>query len=121
MSERKPLTLEELREMDGKPAFGVSLITDKPGEWFICRVVEMSKVWFIACAGTSQGFGDKDTYGKTWLAYAYDPPALTVRRGSRVIFARKNLTNTRILLHIATTTKVTRATFQRFALCAAAL
>ncbi|MEI3101032.1 MAG: hypothetical protein V8T45_04225, partial [Oscillospiraceae bacterium] len=36
------------------------------------RVVEM-KTWFIACAGAAQGFGDKDTYGKTWLAYAYPP------------------------------------------------
>lgn len=76
MSERKQLTLEELRKMDGKPVFGVSLITDKPGEWFICRVVEMSKVWFIACAGANQGFGDKDTYGKTWIAYATEPPCL---------------------------------------------
>ena len=55
--------------MDGKPVWGKSLITDKPGEWFIVRVVEMSKAWFIACAGASQGFGDKDTYGITWLAY----------------------------------------------------
>lgn len=65
----EPLTLDELREMDGEPVWGKSLITDKPGEWFILRVVEMSKTWFIACAGAEQGFGDKDTYGKTWLAY----------------------------------------------------
>ena len=65
----EPLTLDELREMNGEPVWGKSLITDKPGEWFILRVVEMSKTWFIACAGAEQGFGDKDTYGKTWLAY----------------------------------------------------
>lgn len=69
----KPLTLEELRNMDGQPVWGVSLASGKPGEWFIVRVVEMSKCWFIACAGASQGFGDKDTYGKTWLAYAQKP------------------------------------------------
>ena len=68
-----PLTLEQLRNMDGKPVWGVSLINGKPGEWFIVRVVNMSQCWFIACAGASQGFGDKDTYGKTWLAYAYPP------------------------------------------------
>ena len=68
-----PLTLEELRGMDGQPVWGKSLITGKPGEWFILRVVEMSKTWFIACAGAEQGFGDKDTYGETWLAYAYPP------------------------------------------------
>lgn len=65
----EPLTLDELQGMDGEPVWGKSLITNKPGEWFIVRVVEMSKTWFIACAGAEQGFGDKDTYGKTWLAY----------------------------------------------------
>lgn len=68
-----PLTLEQLRKMDGRPAFGVSLINEKPGEWFIIRIVEISKNWFIACAGASQGFGDKDTYGESWLAYPYPP------------------------------------------------
>lgn len=72
----KPLTLDELRDMDGKPLFGVSLITGKPGEWFICRIVNMSKTWFVACAGASQGFGDKDTYGETWVAYAAEPPRI---------------------------------------------
>lgn len=67
------LTLEQVREMDREPVWGKSLITDKPGEWFILRVVEMSKTWFIACAGAEQGFGDKDTYGKTWLAYRRPP------------------------------------------------
>lgn len=69
----EPLTLEELREMDGQPVWGKSLITGKPGEWFILRVVEMSKTWFIACAGAEQGFGDKDTYGETWIAYRRPP------------------------------------------------
>lgn len=69
----EPMTLEQLREMNGEPVWGKSLITDKPGEWFILRVVEMSKTWFIACAGAEQGFGDKDTYGKTWLAYRRPP------------------------------------------------
>ena len=63
----------KLREMNGEPVWGKSLITDKPGEWFIVRVVEMSKAWFIACAGATQGFGDKDTYGTTWLAYRRPP------------------------------------------------
>ena len=69
----EPLTLDELRGMDGEPVWGKSLITEKPGEWFILRVVEMSKTWFIACAGAAQGFGDKDTYGKTWIAYRRPP------------------------------------------------
>lgn len=65
----EPLTMEDLRQMDGQPVWGKSLINNKPGEWFILRIVEMSKTWFVACAGATQGFGDKDTYGKTWLAY----------------------------------------------------
>ena len=69
----EPLTLDELRQMDGQPVWGKSLITGKPGEWFIVRIVEMSKSWFIACAGATQGFGDKDTYGTTWLAYRRPP------------------------------------------------
>ena len=72
----EPLTLDELRQMDGQPVWGKSLITGKPGEWFIVRIVEMSKSWFIACAGATQGFGDKDTYGTTWLAYRRPPETL---------------------------------------------
>ena len=69
----EPLTLDELRQMDGQPVWGKSPITGKPGEWFIVRIVEMSKSWFIACVGATQGFGDKDTYGMTWLAYRFPP------------------------------------------------
>lgn len=72
-----PLTLEQLRKMDGRPVWCKSLINGK-SEWAIIRIVEMSKTWFIALAGASQGFGDKDTYGKTWLAYAY--PTANIER-----------------------------------------
>lgn len=68
----QPLALEQLRKMGGQPVWCKSLINGK-SEWAIIRIVEMSKTWFIALAGASQGFGDKDTYGKTWLAYAYPP------------------------------------------------
>lgn len=68
----KPLTLEQLRKMDGQPVWGVSL-KDNFSEWFIVRVIELSHSWFIACAGSQRGFGDKDTYGETWVAYAYLP------------------------------------------------
>lgn len=71
--DNKPLTLEELKQMDRQPVFGVSAITGKPGEWFIVHIVEMSHSWYLACSGANQGFGDKDTYGKTWLAYAQKP------------------------------------------------
>lgn len=71
----EPLTLDELRKMDGEPVWGKSLITGKPGEWFILHIIDMSKGkdWFISCSGASQGFGDRDTYGKTWVAYRRPP------------------------------------------------
>ena len=73
--QNEPLTIEQLREMDGEPVWGKPLITGKPGEWFILHIIDMGngKDWFISCSGASQGFGDRDTYGKTWLAYRRPP------------------------------------------------
>lgn len=64
----EPLTLEQLRQMDGEPAWFVSM-RDGFASWGIVRVVEMSKAWFIAVAGAERAFGDIDGYGKTWMAY----------------------------------------------------
>lgn len=44
---------------------------DKLNEEF--HFVEMSKTWFITVSGASAGYGDKDTYGKVWLAYRRKP------------------------------------------------
>lgn len=68
----KPLTLDELREMDGEPIWCVSIIAKK-SEWAILRIVETPKTWLIAVAGAAAGYGDKDAYGKTWLAYRNRP------------------------------------------------
>lgn len=68
----KPLPLDDLRQMDGEPAWFVSL-HDGFASWGIVRVVEMSKVWFIAVAGAERAFGDLDGYGKTWIAYRHKP------------------------------------------------
>lgn len=73
----EPLTLDELREMDGEPVWCVSMLSEQ-SEWAILKVTEMSKTWFIAMAGASCGYGDKDTYGKTWLAYRQKPEEGTV-------------------------------------------
>lgn len=76
----EPLTLDELRKMDGEPAWFVSL-RDGFASWGIVRVVEMGKVWFIAVAGSERAFrafGDLDGYGKTWLAYRQKPEEGTV-------------------------------------------
>lgn len=67
-----PLTLEELREMDGEPVWCVSMINNT-AEWAILHIVETPKMWFVATAGAACGYGDRDTYGKTWLAYRHKP------------------------------------------------
>ena len=64
---REPLTLEQLREMDGKPVW----VNTKAG----------SKFWGIVtknCVSSGDGrylwITEEDTeYRKTWLAYAYPP------------------------------------------------
>lgn len=74
MSERKPLTLEELRKMDGKPVFVECLNPQK----YICPPVG----WRILSKSITGRFGvwegencliERD-YGTDWIAYSYEPP-----------------------------------------------
>lgn len=66
MSERKPLTLEELRKMDGKPVW-ILRMEDDSGWWAIVRLGNDR-------ANTEYGaYFMLSEYGKTWLAYAYEP------------------------------------------------
>lgn len=60
-----PLTLEELKQMDGQPVWIVK--NGEGGKWFIFDVGVWSKILYA---------GDKfnlDFYGETWLAYRYPP------------------------------------------------
>lgn len=68
----KPFTLEELQQLDGESVWFYS-IPDEKGEWGILRIIHLSKSWLIAVSGAQRGFGDKDTYGRTWLAYPAPP------------------------------------------------
>lgn len=77
VGKNEPLTMDELRNMDGEPAWFVSM-RDGFASWGIVRVVEMSKAWFIAVAGAERAFGDIDGYGKTWIAYRQKPEEWTV-------------------------------------------
>ena len=63
-----PLTLDELREMDGEPVF---IVSSAPAytEWGIVRVVYTNGHVFLGCAGAVNGFGNPDHYGETWRAY----------------------------------------------------
>ena len=66
-----PLTLEELREMDGKPVWivGVSAINNFKGHWDICDWRTERSVLFPYCM-ESPGL---DLYGLIWLAYRRKP------------------------------------------------
>lgn len=70
--ENKPLTLDELRKMDGEPVWTVSIGLDNSGRW---EILESASAEFISLCNTSDGcYGcEIDTYGKTWLAYARKP------------------------------------------------
>ena len=73
----EPLTLEELREMDGEPVWCKWLLPED-------RAIEQGK-WFIVISGDKAGLEIKrpaeygchfckiDDYGKTWLAYRLLP------------------------------------------------
>ena len=75
MSKRKPLTLEELRQMDGKPVLFVSL-KDGRRKWRVVQSIEkLVEVVKVICF-TDDGGETVESYGKTWLAYAYEPPRL---------------------------------------------
>lgn len=63
-----PLTLDELRKMDGEPVWIVSL-TDDYTSWGIVRAKEIGESWWLAVAGTSRIIEFKVDYGETWLAY----------------------------------------------------
>lgn len=64
-----PLTLEELREMDGEPVFIKRIGSDHPddrawtlvdAEYGLCKTVDGIKAFF-------------EFYGKSWLAYRCNP------------------------------------------------
>lgn len=68
-----PLTLDQLREMDGKPVWVKCLnskkYTDPPIGW---RIVERSITGTIGVWNGESCFAERD-YGVDWLAYAYPP------------------------------------------------
>ena len=73
----EPLTIEQLREMDGDPVWCKWLLPED-------RAIEQGK-WFIVISGDKAGLEIKrpaeygchfckiDDYGKTWLAYRRPP------------------------------------------------
>ena len=75
--ENKPLTLDELRQMDGEPVWTVTIGCDNV---FGCELVGEISVGpenreVISMCNLLDGTYDvfADLYGKTWLAYARNP------------------------------------------------
>ena len=68
-----PLTLDELRKMDGEPVWVVCLNPERyykpPVGW---RIIEKSIVGTFGVWNDSSCFAERD-YGKTWLAYRQKP------------------------------------------------
>lgn len=81
----EPLTIEQLREMDGEPVWCKWLLPED-------RAIEQGK-WFIVISGDKAGLEIKrpaeygchfckiDDYGKTWLAYRRPPEGEEERHG----------------------------------------
>lgn len=66
----EPLTLEQLREMDGKPVWVEDLKNHGRSAW---RLIYWDRgKYLILIAKSSDGY-ILEEYGKTWLAYAYPP------------------------------------------------
>lgn len=72
--ERKPLTVERLRDMEGKP---VLLKSPWWTEWCIVREHGEHEIAGDAISFTRRHYGEVclglSDYGKTWTAYAYLP------------------------------------------------
>ena len=79
----KPLTLDELREMDGEPVWTVTTGVSSSGRWELCTcetvcACPLHKVLRCVTADGEVTDYDLDTYGKTWLAYRQKPEECTV-------------------------------------------
>lgn len=66
--ENKPLTLDELRGMDGEPVWVKNNAHPEYSEWKICNGAGESHYYFSNGAAY-----ELNHYGKTWLAYARRP------------------------------------------------
>ena len=65
-----PLTLEQLRQMDGKPVWVQNLEEPEKSQWRLCH---WDRGKYLVLQGISvQGYLEED-YGEAWLAYAYQP------------------------------------------------
>ncbi|WOC33025.1 MULTISPECIES: hypothetical protein [Caproicibacterium] len=70
----KPLTLKQLRGMDGEPVWIVLLNIAKQSRYEIVTEVHEDGIWMV-CADDDNDYAAFGLYGKTWLAYRRPPKA----------------------------------------------
>ena len=63
-----PLTLDELREMEGQPVY----IVENTEYWAIVNSFDQAGVYLLSY-GNPDDYGYFGLYGKTWLAYRQKP------------------------------------------------
>lgn len=75
MRERKPLTLEELREMNGKPVWidFTGSIVKRPAGWFILKNIQDEEAYLV---GDVNIYKALEYYGTKWRAYSSAPSRL---------------------------------------------
>ena len=83
----QPLTLEQLREMDGKPVWvdftGSSF--ERPAGWFILKNVENGEAYLV---GKTSVYKALEYYGKVWRAYAYTTARIEQEAGTNADIIR---------------------------------
>ena len=69
----EPLTLDELRQMEGQPVY----IVENTEYWAIVNSFDQAGVYLLSY-GNPDDYGYFGLYGKTWLAYRQKPEEGTV-------------------------------------------
>ena len=69
----EPLTLDELRQMEGQPVY----IVENTEYWAIVNSFDQAGVYLLSY-GNPDDYGYFGLYGKTWLAYRQKPEERTV-------------------------------------------
>ena len=84
----EPLTLEQLRGMDGQPVWCEWLLPEdravENGKWFIVIIGGQTGLEIKRPADYGNYFLKTEDYGKSWLAYRYPPVATDTDVGSKL-------------------------------------
>ena len=77
MSERKPLTLEELRKMELEPVWLITYSSKNKipriSQWALVASSSNYSVSFVCVAVSGRMEKKCEDYGKTWVAFAHEP------------------------------------------------